>query len=122
VWVSTGHAEPPLAADVMMPRVRDWTPPPHLAEHAPHAPHSDTTQFCGQGTADMQTCDWVRGGHGRPLNSAGEMMARVRVCVPPVVVAQLDEQGPQLDHVVTTQSMGHAAVLHDWMRNVSKHG
>ena len=45
--VDAGHDEPPKSGWITV-RVREWTPWPHVREHAPQAPHVATAQSLGQ--------------------------------------------------------------------------
>ena len=93
------HAAPPFAAAVSTLRCRDCVPPPHVAEHAPHAPQAATTQSRGQPPV-LHAC--VCGaGQGVPPKAGGVAIVAVRCCVPPLHVA---EQAPHAAQPDATQS------------------
>jgi hypothetical protein len=53
--VRLAHATPPFASVVVIAKVRDWVPAPHVAEHVPQEPHAPT-QSTGHGDV-LQFCD-----------------------------------------------------------------
>ncbi len=102
-----GHAAPPLAACCVMVRVRACTPPPHVAEHAFQALHSDTPQSTGQPCV-LQACVWDKDGHATPPLADERMTVRVLVWEPP---PQRVEHADHAAHSLTRQSTGHGWVL-----------
>jgi len=103
-----GHATPPLAAAVMTDRLWDWEPPPHVAEHTPHADQPLITQFTGHGWV-LHDCCCVNDGHDRPPLAAGRVTVRVCLDTPPPHVT---EHADHADQPETKQSTGHNCVLH----------
>ena len=49
VSLSAGHGAPLCCAAETIERMRSFTPSPHVPEHTPHAPQSDTEHGSGQG-------------------------------------------------------------------------
>jgi len=98
-----GHAAPPLAACCVMVRLCVCTPPPHVAEHALHALHSDTPQSTGQACV-LQACVWDKDGHATPPFADERMTVRVLVWEPP---PQRVEHADHAVHSLTWQSTGH---------------
>lgn len=85
--------DPPHASG-MMERLRVCVPPPHGAEHAPHAIHALIWQFCGQHCVLHCCVCIVCVSLHDPPHVAG-VIERVRDCVPP---PQPAEHTPQPDH------------------------
>ena len=74
-----------------------------MAVHVPHAPHRDSTQFCGQLWA-LHKRDCVSG-QGWPLNMAGTWMAGWRCWAPePHDFVQVDH-GAHWNWQITGHSM-----------------
>ena len=85
----SGQAAPPLAAGVVIVKVREMMPAPHgtlQADQADHVPVQSVWH-----TAVLHACDSVRVGQAAPPLLAGVVTRRDRDCVPPPQVA---EQGP----------------------------
>ena len=62
VSVSDGHARPPCAGTVVMPRLRSLVPPPQVKLHAPQANHAATSQLIAQAKV-LQACVSCKWGH-----------------------------------------------------------
>ena len=113
---SAPQAVPPFSAAVTTARLRDWTPPPHVAEHAPHPAHVEATQATGQ--SEVRVSD-RSGGHAAPPFDAGVMMARVRLCE-----ALPDAHAPQAvqpDTTHATPSPTHPSSLHARLSDTAGH-
>jgi len=67
----------------------------------------------------LQACDWTKIGQPLPPFAAAIMTERDCVCTPP---AHDLEHADQSDHDETTQSTGHACVLHAWDCDRAGHG
>ena len=106
---SVGQGAPPWAAEVDTWRKRLCVPPPHVREHANHAPHGLTLQSTGHAAA-LHTRWPFSDAQARPPCDAWRATARVRVCVPPPHEL---EHALQALHCAMRQSTGQAASLHD---------
>jgi hypothetical protein len=108
---SSGQAAPPLAGCTVTVRVRVLVADvPHVAEHAPHALHSDTSQCTGGGGhAPSEHACWslAEPVHGPP-HDAGVVMLRVRVWVPLSQVTEHADHAVYADH---TQLLGQQPPL-----------
>ena len=92
-------------------RLRVCEPPPHEAEHDPHAPHADTTQSWPPPSHEpvLHAWVWVRLPHGVPPWLAGVTTVRVRSWMPPPHSA---EQVPHALHPDTAHATGDGAPVH----------
>ena len=88
--------------------MRVCEPEPHDAEHMVYWPQAPTTQSTGHACV-LHGLLSVNTGHCTPPLDAYVTMLRVRICVPlPHVAVHIVYS----DHCPTTQSTGHACVLH----------
>ena len=90
---SVGHAVPFPIGCCVIARIRVRRPPPHVAVHALHAPHSATSQFAGHSCAP-HVCVSDSGGQ----SAAADVTAPLRVCTPPPHVF---EHAPNAVHALT---------------------
>ena len=90
-----------------MRRSRTLKPPPHVLEQSDQAPKLDTTQSTGHSCVlQLRVCASV--GHALPPLAVAQTMVRVRLLTPvPHDVLHSPQAGS-----FTTQSIGHAWVLH----------
>jgi hypothetical protein len=107
----TPQAVPPLSGVVVGERERAFVPPPHVMVHADQADHAERTQWTGHEPL-LQTCVWLVSPQAAPPWAIGVAIARERVCVPAPHVL---EHAPHVSHGASTQSMGQASLLHDWV-------
>jgi hypothetical protein len=90
-------------------RVRDCEPPPHVCEQAPQEDHVDWTQWIGHATS-LQEAVSESAAQPTPPFDTGVTTVRLRDMVPSPHDTVHDDHCCQLE---TTQSTGHASVLHD---------
>mmetsp|Transcript_13595 Transcript_13595/g.47379 ORF Transcript_13595/g.47379 Transcript_13595/m.47379 type:complete len:436 (-) Transcript_13595:2893-4200(-) len=88
-------------------RARERRPPPHVALHAPHAPHGPTTHVLPGQASSPQVSTSESGGQAAPRRFALVTTSRLRVRLPPPPHGT--EHSPQALHSPTTQSTGHVA-------------
>jgi len=105
VLASVGHATPPCAASVVTVRARTLVPPPQVTVHEPHSAQSDTTQSTGHGEL-WHDCVSVSCGHCWPPCSAGVVIERERLFVPPPHVLVHAVNADQADVVQCTGQAG----------------
>ena len=103
-----GQGAPPLALLRRTSRVRVLAPAPHDLEQIDQSDHDRTLQATGHG-ASAQRRDWLWMPQLKPPCIAFVLMARLRLCVPPmhVFVHVLHEP-----HSSITQSRGHLGTSH----------
>jgi hypothetical protein len=99
---SVGHAMPGSTAGCVTVRARVRRPPPHDAEHADHAAHSDNTQSRAHSCA-LHSFESLSGGQ----SLAGIVTLRERIVMPP---PHDTEHGAHADHADTLHA--HGAFMH----------
>ncbi len=109
--LSDGHGVPPLAVARVVVRVRDLLAvAPHVAVHADHCAHCDTSQSTGgsahAGCMHAIVSDAVPA--HEPPHDCVDCTLRVRVCVPAPHVTEQPDHAPNADH---TQSTGQQPPL-----------
>ena len=107
---NSGQLAPELDEGEVIVRQRFSNPPPQVTEHRPHVPHADTPQSTGHTTCALHVSFADTVGHCKPPCCEATNTLRLCVCMPPMHALLHVLQLPQLD---TSQSIGHACVLHD---------
>ncbi len=108
--VTPEHATPPFATAVVIAKVRDWLPKPHVSEHVPHESHAPTQSTGHRGV--LHHCDAavpVAVEHIMPPLATAVVTVKVRDWLPVPHVVEHVPHGPH----APAQSTGHSGVLQD---------
>lgn len=90
----SAHVLPLFAAAMCTVRVRVVMPKPHVVEHAAQFDQGVGTQSMGHANT-LQLCTSVCVPHGAPVPCAARTTWRVRICAPPLHVAEQNVHEPQ---------------------------